>query len=188
MKNNIRYTFLLGFATILLVGCKTQENKSQESKDSTLVHVQMVEPIPADGCVADSSYLVDLPEDTEAASKVIEITDTEFKKLIANYSVAPRTYLKNEPAIVDFYASWCNPCRKLSPILAKLSRKYPKVTFYKLDVDNAKLVCKAYGITSIPTLFFCANGEIRSHSGLLSYSELQDRIEELLYSVEMAQR
>lgn len=65
-----------------------------------------------------------------------------------------------KPALVDFYASWCPPCRMLSPILEKLSKEYAdKVIFAKLNVDLNPITSQKHGITNLPTVALFKNGK-----------------------------
>jgi thioredoxin 1 len=54
--------------------------------------------------------------------------------------------------VVDFYASWCGPCKLLSPIIDKLELKYPSVTFLKVNVDQAQKLAASFNISSLPTI------------------------------------
>lgn len=61
--------------------------------------------------------------------------------------------------VVDFYATWCGPCKMISPILEDLSKKYLNVVFCKVDVDEADDVAQKYDIHAMPTFLFFKNGE-----------------------------
>lgn len=87
----------------------------------------------------------------------IHLTTSEFKQQIADFENNPNEwkYLGDKPAIVDFYATWCGPCKSLAPILEELSNEYEgKVNIYKIDVDKEELLAAAFGINTIPTLLF----------------------------------
>lgn len=63
--------------------------------------------------------------------------------------------------VVDFYADWCAPCRKLSPMLEEIARAHPdKATFYKVNVDNNGDLMRVYRITGIPHVMFFRNGKV----------------------------
>jgi len=63
------------------------------------------------------------------------------------------------PAIVDFYASWCGPCRAFAPLVERLAREHPEVRVAKLNVDEAPEIAEQYGIRTVPTLIRFDRGE-----------------------------
>ncbi len=86
------------------------------------------------------------------------------------------------PAIVDFYADWCGPCKAVSPILEELSKEYSgKIDIYKIDTDAEAELSGMFGIQSIPTfLFIPMNGSPMMQRGALSKKIFKDVIEEKL--------
>jgi len=69
----------------------------------------------------------------------------------------------DKPAVVDFYADWCGPCRMVSPIIEKLSTEYSgKVKFVKVNTDDNPDIAMKYGIMSIPTIMVFKNGQVAS--------------------------
>ena len=86
------------------------------------------------------------------------------------------------PAIVDFYADWCGPCKMVTPILEKLSAEYAgKVNIYKVDTDREQELAGAFGIQSIPSLLFIPQkGEPQMARGALSREALSKAIREIL--------
>lgn len=93
---------------------------------------------------------------------VVQIKEDEFKEKI-----------KDDKVLVDCFATWCGPCKMLSPILDEVSNEVSDYTFYKLDVDEAENVSEEYGIMSIPTLLIFENGELKEKIvGLKSKEEL----------------
>jgi thioredoxin 1 len=82
----------------------------------------------------------------------IAVTDDTFKTEVLESEV---------PVLVDFWATWCGPCRMVAPILEELSEEYEgKVKIVKLDTDANQATTMAYGITSIPTLNVYSGGEV----------------------------
>lgn len=122
------------------------------------------------------------PSGSNADGKAIHLNAAQFKRLVADYASSNKnTYIGNGPCVVDFYAEWCGPCKQLSPLLEKMAQKYAgRVTIYKVDIDEAaEVVSNAYGIESIPTLFFCSNGQIESITGVPGEDELDEKISSL---------
>lgn len=62
-------------------------------------------------------------------------------------------------AILYFTATWCGPCRVISPIFTSLAEKYPKAVFLKVDIDEARDVASSWNISSVPTFFFLRDGK-----------------------------
>lgn len=89
--------------------------------------------------------------------KIVHLTKAEFLKKVMDYenNVNEWKYLGDKPAIIDFYADWCGPCKRLSPILEEIAAEYEgEVIIYKVNVDNERDIATAFGIRSLPTLFF----------------------------------
>jgi len=86
------------------------------------------------------------------------------------------------PAIVDFYADWCGPCKMVSPILEKLSEEYEgKVNFYKVDTDKEQDLAQAFGIMTIPSLLFIPQkGEPQMARGALTREAFVKMIKDVL--------
>lgn len=116
--------------------------------------------------------------------KVIHINQSEFIEKVYDYKKNPDkwVYEGSKPAIVDFYADWCGPCRRLSPVLEKLAEKYKdKIVIYKVNTDKESELAAAFGITSLPTLVFIPLGDTPQVSqGALAQEVLEKGIEEVL--------
>lgn len=118
-----------------------------------------------------------------ASSTITALTNETFKTNVYNYPVSPQWKYEGQlPAIIDFYATWCQPCKKLSPLLEDLAVKYKgKIIVYKVDVDAEQQLAQSMGISSMPTLLFIpANGQPQQSVGLVSTETLEKMIHEIL--------
>ena len=115
---------------------------------------------------------------------VIHLTETDFLHRVADYR-APHAewhYRGDRPAIVDFYAEWCGPCRALSPILEEIASVYKDELYvYKVNVDRCEALADAYDVRSIPTtLFIPQEGYPVKMVGAISKREIERQIREVL--------
>ncbi len=88
----------------------------------------------------------------------IHLTKAEFISKVANYEADPSEwkYLGDKPCIIDFYASWCGPCKTIAPILEDLAKEYDgQIYIYKVNTEEEQELAGAFGIRSIPTILFC---------------------------------
>ena len=100
---------------------------------------------------------------TEGNGKVIHLTKAEFLAKVYNFEKNPEEwkYEGDKPAIVDFYADWCGPCKMVAPIIEELAAEFEgQVIIGKCDVDENSDLPAEYGIRNIPTVLFFKNGEI----------------------------
>lgn len=88
----------------------------------------------------------------------------------------------NLPLVVDFWATWCGPCRAIAPIVAELANEYDgRVVVGKCDVEECDDIAMEFGIRNIPTLLFIKGGQVvDKHVGAATKSKLQEKIEALL--------
>lgn len=116
-------------------------------------------------------------------SKVKVLTEAEFKAMVEDFTTEEWKYLGDSPAIVDFYADWCGPCRQMSPVLDKIAAEYAgKVKVYKVNVDNARELSRSYGIRSIPAfLLIPADGEPQMIVGSMPEKEFKGKIDSALF-------
>lgn len=96
---------------------------------------------------------------TKKAEKgeVISLDKAAFLKEVYNYEKDPSkwVYEGKKPCIIDFYADWCGPCKKVAPIMKEVAEKYKdEIIVYKIDVDKETELAQTFGIRSIPTILF----------------------------------
>ena len=89
---------------------------------------------------------------------------------------------KSELLVLDFWATWCGPCRALAPTLSDLAKEYDgKIIVGKVDVDQCEDLAEKYGIRNVPTMIFLKNGEIADKAvGALAKPALKEKIDALL--------
>jgi len=121
---------------------------------------------------------------TESKMKTIHLTKSEFLAKVANYETTPSEwkYLGDKPAVIDFYADWCGPCKAVAPILEELAGEYGEdIYIYKIDVDAEQELASVFGIRSIPTLLFIPlEGQPQAKMGAQPKNELKKTIDEIL--------
>lgn len=102
----------------------------------------------------------------------LEFTDSNYKELIES----------GKPAVIDFWATWCGPCRMVGPIIEELAESYgDKVSIGKCDVDNNTDITVEFGIRNIPTVLFFKDGKlVDKQVGSANKSVFEDKIKALL--------
>ncbi|MGI8600015.1 MAG: thioredoxin [Chitinophagaceae bacterium] len=113
----------------------------------------------------------------------IHLSAQDFKDKIFDYEQKEEWNYKGElPAIIDFYADWCGPCKAIAPVLEELSNEYDgQLIIYKIDTDKESELSGMFGIQSIPTLLFIPlQGNLMVQKGAVPKNALQKVIEEKL--------
>jgi len=113
----------------------------------------------------------------------IQLTTAAFKDKVFNYDTEQEwKYQGSLPAIIDFYADWCGPCKMVAPILEELSIEYEgRLVIYKVNTDVEQELSSVFGIQSIPTILFIgADGEPMMQPGALPKHTFKKIIEEKL--------
>lgn len=116
--------------------------------------------------------------------KTIHLTKHDFLNKVVNYEGNPGSwnYLGDKPAIIDFYASWCGPCKMIAPILEELATEYEgKIYVYKVNTEEEEELAAAFNIRSIPTLLFVPmQGKPQMVQGALPKTSLKEAIQKVL--------
>ena len=111
------------------------------------------------------------------------LTKATFLEKVFNFEVNKEWKFEGQvPAIIDFYADWCGPCKMIAPILEQLSEEYgDKINIYKIDTEAEQELAAAFGIKSIPSMLFCPMGEQpQMANGALPKAELERIIADVL--------
>jgi thioredoxin len=121
---------------------------------------------------------------SKGEGEVIMLNKADFLSKVYNYekNTDAWVYEGEKPCIIDFYADWCGPCRRVAPIMKELAAAYKdKVVFYKIDVDNEKELAAAFGISSIPLILFVpVDGKPQAAAGALPKETMVEQIDGFL--------
>ncbi|WP_455627797.1 thioredoxin [Parabacteroides chinchillae] len=117
-------------------------------------------------------------------AEVVHLNKAEFLSKVFDFEKSPNkwVYEGDKPCIIDFYADWCGPCKKVAPILNELAEIYKNdIVIYKVNVDKEKELASAFGIQSIPTfLFIPMNGQPQVAQGALPKEAFVEQINSFL--------
>jgi thioredoxin 1 len=116
-------------------------------------------------------------------NKVVHLNAEDFKEKVFNYETGKEwKYEGNLPAIVDFYADWCSPCKMVAPILEDLAVEYSgKIMVYKVNTENEQELASVFGIQSIPILLFIPKqGQPQAAMGALPRQTFEKVIQDVL--------
>ncbi|MCQ2335027.1 MAG: thioredoxin [Paludibacteraceae bacterium] len=128
--------------------------------------------------------LVMLPLSVIKAEDVRYLTTSEFKQLVFDYTTDSVWHYRGDvPCIIDFYTTWCGPCKRLAPVMEELANTYcDQVIFYKVDTEKERELAYYFQITSIPTILFVPVGERpQMAKGCLPKETLVQAIKEVLH-------
>ena len=120
----------------------------------------------------------------EKKMKTIHLTKADFLAKVANYETDPKEwkYLGDKPAVIDFYADWCAPCRMIAPLLEELAAEYgDEIYIYKIDTVKEQELAAVFGINSIPALLFIPmNDQPQMVMGAVPKPKLKEIIDKVL--------
>ncbi len=156
-----QFLFILLFAGSLLGSCKGQTKNKQTAQAE-----------------------ITKTEKKEGKMKTIHLTKIDFLKKVTNYEANPNEwkYLVDKPALIDFYAAWCGPCKAIAPVLEELAAEYgDQIYIYKIDTEAEQELAAMFGIRSIPSLLFVPmEGQPQMAQGALPKHTLKEAIDEVL--------
>lgn len=114
------------------------------------------------------SHMAARPTNAVASRAVEEVTTDSFGAAVLD---------SEEPVLVDFYADWCGPCKRLTPMLDQMAAESSDVKIVKVDIDASKKLAKTYGVRSVPTLIVFRNGQpVSHHQGLASRQTVEQML------------
>ena len=133
---------------------------------------------------AENNNPVSNDKEVESRVKTIHLTKAEFLERVVNYEENPEewVYLGDKPAIIDFYADWCPPCRIIAPILEELAGEYEDdIYIYKIDTEKEQELAAVFGIRSLPSILFVPMGEQpQMVAGALPKESFEEAIQDIL--------
>ena len=119
--------------------------------------------------------------------KPIALNTTSFTEKVFDYNNEKEwKYKGDKPAIIDFWAAWCGPCRQIAPVLEELAAEYgEEIYVYKVNVDEETELARAFGIQSIPTILYVPmTGTPQGVLGAAPKSQLKKAVDTLLLNKE----
>ena len=175
MKKNV---CLYAMMALAFMGC-SQNNKKQEGISKGLPsRVESESKAEKVGqSVAGSS------NQSASVGKVQVLTASDFRKKIMDYESHPDEWVfaGSRPAVIDFYTTWCGPCKMMAPVVESLAEKYAgKIDFYKVDIDQESELASVFGISSIPTfLFIPVKGKPSVQMGAMQKEDFEGLIDKI---------
>jgi thioredoxin 1 len=173
MKKIIKSTILIAISTLIVSACANSNAKNEQktptvgtpstalagqSERTAFISPLSVQPeIPAAGSEGINTQTNDTTKSTVISGGTVRLTKDGFLKNVWNYEKSPQqwVYLGNKPAIIDFYADWCGPCKIASPILEEVSYEFAgQITIYKIDTQKEQELAAVFGIRSIPAFLY----------------------------------
>lgn len=130
-----------------------------------------------------NAEVVNKEVNSKPVAKPILLNEEQFKEKIFDFTSGKKwKYLGDKPCLIDFYADWCAPCKRLSPILEEIAAQYTdKIYIYKVNTDFSQNVAAYFNITGIPNVYLCPlNGEPQSMVGLYPKEEYIKAIDQIL--------
>lgn len=169
--------FLMAYAilAVAITGCS--QNKQKNNNGEGTAQAKEIQQV---GKKASS------PSEAKAGDgKVNYLTTSDFKKKVMDYEKHPQEWVfeGDRPVIIDFYATWCRPCKMTAPVVEELAKDYQgKIDFYKVDIDKEQELAVTFGIRSIPTfLFIPVKGKPTAQMGAMQKEDFEEIIKQVIF-------
>lgn len=171
------------FGTYSCQGGNDQGATAGDAKQQVVEEPSQNQDEPVTLSAKDGSTQTPAVKSGSEGTKIIKVTTAEFKQMIFDYEKNTEwKYTGQLPAIVDFYADWCGPCKMIAPILEELQQEYKgKIQVYKVNVDNERELAQVFQTQSIPSLLFIPmEGQPQMAKGALPKTSFEDAIKNVL--------
>ena len=175
----MKSVFLMIFAIIVVgfTGCsQNKDNKQDNRANSTAVKAKNAQQVDKKATALDTKSV---------EGKVNYLTTSDFKKKVMDYEKHPDEWVfkGKRPVIIDFYATWCRPCKMTAPVVEELAKDYQgKIDFYKVDIDKEQELATIFGIQSIPTfLFIPLNDQPTAQMGAMQKEDFEKIIKQVMF-------
>jgi thioredoxin len=183
MRKQILSVAVLFIAVCTFTACNTGNAETKNNTKPQMQQEQAAAP-------AAEAKAVSAPESAakpanSGEGKVVKLNTQMFIDQIFDYKANPTkwVYKGDKPAIIDFYADWCGPCKRVAPIMEELAQEYAgQVNIYKIDTDHEReLAGQVFGIRSIPSILFIpVDGQPTMYTGAYPKEHYVELINTLL--------
>ena len=178
-KKNILYLAI----ALTIIGCSSQKGKASKQEQYAPKQEQNVSQQEQNALQQIGTK--SSKDKSSANGKVNYLTTADFKQKVMDYEAHPQEWVfaGQRPVVIDFYATWCRPCKMMSPIVEQLAKQYAgKVDFYKVDIDQESELASVFGIQSIPTfLFIPMKGNPTAQMGMMEKEEMEKVIKGIIH-------
>ena len=164
---NKRFLSVMLVASIALFGCNSSNGNGQTTGEEPITAGTETKTVSGD-----------------ATGKVVQMDKAMFIQKVFNYEANPDKWVfeGDKPVIIDFYADWCGPCKKIAPIMVELAEEYKdQIVIYKVDTDKERELAQVFAIKSIPSILFIpAEGQPQMTMGALPKAEFEKMVKTIL--------
>ena len=155
--------YILLASALMLVGCTNNKKADNSARKQTTE--QKTDAAASDG------------------GAVTQLSAADFRLKIMDYETHQTEWVfeGKHPAVIDFYTTWCGPCKMMAPIVEEMAKAYAgKVDFYKVDIDKEQELAQTFGIQSIPTfLFIPVKGKPTIQMGAMPKETFEKMVKEI---------